>query len=323
MPQDTTAKHLPVQVELPADIRCAIALSYDTDMAAGYATDGICHGRTMPALHQYMLKLCETAEQYGVQLHFFQIGNGFEVPAVIEYLREILDRGHIIDSHTYSHMPLTSEDTSKLDDELALTNRLFEEHLGWTSIALRGPGGYTHGLDGLQANQEVILKNGFRWVSGRYNHDLYSQGQQFAVEASTREPVYAYPTGLIELPVQGYTDRAWFDALQCVDADAYAVWRREYGHEPVPQGWRCLWTPPNALDEWIAYNLAAADFAYENRLLWIPVWHPYSHYLHDPDNRMLQALLQHCAGKPEKVWVCTVRDAARMLVPSSLESTIA
>ena len=60
------------------------------------------------------LRLCETAEQYGVQMHYFQIGNGFEVPAVIDYLREILDRGHVIDTHThtYTHVPPISEETA-------------------------------------------------------------------------------------------------------------------------------------------------------------------------------------------------------------------
>ena len=307
-----STEHLPVKVRLPEGVRCAVALSYDTDMAAGYAPDGICHGRTMPALQEYMLRLCDTAERYGARVHFFQIGNGLEEPD-LEYLKEILHRGHLVDSHTYSHLALTTEDVGLLDEELARTNRLFQERLGWTSTVLRGPGGYTHGLDGLKANQEVILKNGFRWVSGRYNHDIYSQGEGFAREASLREPVYAYPTGLIELPVQGYTDRAWFDWQECTDPDAYTAWRRAHGHKPVPPGWRCPWTAPDALERWIAYNLAAADFAYEHRLLWIPVWHPYSHYLHDPENRMLPALLEHCAAKPEKVWVCSVRDAAEML----------
>jgi len=42
-------------------------------------------------------------------------------------------------------------------------------------------------------------------------------------------------------------------------------------------------------------------------------WHPYSHYLHDPENRMLPAMLEHCASKPERMWVCTVRDACEMV----------
>ncbi len=310
-----STEHLPIQVRLPEGVRCVIALSYDTDTAGGYAPDGVCHGRTPPFLHEYMLRLCDTAEQYSVTLHFFQIGNGLEEPRVVEYLKEILRRGHIIDSHTYSHLALTTDDVTRLDDELVLTNELFKERLGWQSTVLRGPGGYARGLDGLKANQEVILNNGFQWVSGRYSHRLYGQDQQFAIEASKREPVYAYPTGLIEIPVQGYTDRTWFDGIKCIDPQTYGAWRVAHGHQPVPDGWCCPWTAPDALDEWIGYNLSAADFAYENRLLWIPVWHPYSHYLHDPDNRMLPALLQHCAAKPERVLVCTVRDAAQMLLP--------
>ena len=37
---------------------------------------------------------------------------------------------------------------------------------------------------------------------------------------------------------------------------------------------------------------------------------------HDPDNRMLPALLEHCAAKPEQVLVCTLRDAVEWLETS-------
>ena len=74
-----------------------------------------------------------------------------------------------------------------------------------------------------------------------------------------------------------------------------------------------VWTPRGALDAWIEHILAAADFAYENRLLWTPVWHPYSHYVHDPENRVLPALLEHCAGKPETFAFYTLRDVVPML----------
>ncbi len=312
---DSSTLNRPVKVSLPPGVRCAIALSYDTDTAGGYAPDGICHGRTPPFLHEYMLRMCDAAETHDTRLHFFQIGDGLEEPRVVEYVREILGRGHIVDSHTYSHIALTTTDVEALNHELAVTNRLFKERLGWRSTILRGPGGYPQGLDGLPENQEVILDNGFRWVSGRYNHALYSQGLQFGLEAAAREPIYSYPSGLIEMTVQGYTDRAWFDTMKCIDAEAYQAWRVIEGHQPVPDGWQCPWTAPEALDEWIAHNLAAADFAYDNRLLWVPVWHPYTHYLHDPDNRMLPALLEHCAAKPEPVLVCTLRDAVDWLEP--------
>lgn len=132
-----------MNLRLPEGVRCAIALTYDTDMAGGYAPDGICHGRTMPPLQAYILRLCETAESFAVKLHFFHIANGLEEPD-ISYLRSILERGHIIDSHTYSHIQLTTDDLDALDRDLALATRLFEERLSVKSVGLRGPGGYIH-----------------------------------------------------------------------------------------------------------------------------------------------------------------------------------
>ena len=76
---------------------------------------------------------------------------------------------HIVDSHTYSHLPLITDDLPRLDEELARTNELFQQKLGWTSTILRGPGGYQHGLDGKPEKQRVVLKHGFKWVSCRFD----------------------------------------------------------------------------------------------------------------------------------------------------------
>ena len=301
-----------VKAELPPDVRCAVALSHDTDMAGGYAPDGVCHGRTMPALADYMLELCDTAEAHEVRLHFFQIGNGLEEKD-IGYLEEILRRGHVLDSHTHSHISLITDDVAALDEELERTNRLFEERLGWKSTVLRGPGGYPQGLRGRPANQEAILRNGFRWVSSQYELSFAENDGAAAIAAPSRNQPYSYPTGLVEIPIQSFTDRHWFDNMKNIDREAYAAWRKEHGHRPMPPGCRAPWTHPQALDEWVEYNLSVLDYTYEHCLLWVPVWHPYSHYLHDPGNRMLPVLLDHVAAKPDKVWVCTVRHAAGML----------
>ena len=81
-----------IRVELPEGARCAVALSYDLEMCAGYSPVLINHGRIMQPLRDYTLRLCDTAEAFGVQLHFFYVVNGLEEPD-IEYLREILRRG--------------------------------------------------------------------------------------------------------------------------------------------------------------------------------------------------------------------------------------
>ncbi|MCD6359309.1 MAG: polysaccharide deacetylase family protein [Armatimonadetes bacterium] len=304
--------YAPVPVTLPDGVRCAIALSYDTDMAGGYAPDGVCHGRTAPFLAEYMLRLCDTAEQFGVALQFFQIINGLEGDQDVGYLREIIARGHVVDSHTYSHAPLVG-DPEALDDELSRANRLLNERLGVTSTVLRGPGGYAEGLRGLPENQRIILDQGFEYVSCRYSDNLRSGDWDAAVSNPSVDVPCRYDSGLIELPIQTWTDRSFFDTLRCVDRAALESFRAEWGHRRVPGGFRPAWTAPGALDEWIDYNLQVAQHVYDNRLLCVMAWHPYSHYLHDPDNRMLPALLEWAAAQPERVWVCTLRDACGMV----------
>lgn len=304
---------------LPDGVRCAVALSYDLEMCAGYGgPDGINHGRLMPALQNYTLRLCELAERYGVALHFFYVCNGLEAPdaesRLVPFLREILDRGHVIDSHTFSHQGLTLVDANTLDQDLAHANCLLDQYLGLRSTVLRGPGGYPDGRRTLSpANRRVILHNGFRWVSGEYDPGTYELDREEWISAASRNLPYRYPEGLVEIPIQGWTDRMWFDMRPEADVGRLDEWRAASGHQPVPDGWRAPWVVPNALEDWIALNEGCLDYAYAHRLMWVPCWHPYTQYLHDPDMRILTALLEHAASKPEKAWVCTLRDAAAML----------
>lgn len=307
--------YLPLKATMPEGVRCAIALSYDLEMCAGYAPDGINHGRIMPELQAYTLKLCDIAEQNGVKLHFFYVCNGLE-ETDIRYLQEILRRGHVIDSHTLSHQHVAQSSPSLLDHELSQANQLLKEKLGITSTVLRGPYGYKQGWRNLPAeNRQVILKNGFRWLSGEYDDLVYSQTRVEWVRSPETNCPYQYPEGLVEIPFQGWSDRMWFDMRPEVDQQIISEWRGKYGHKPVPTGWKAPWPIPNALEGWIDLNLATVDTAYELGTLWVPVWHPYTHYLHDPEAHALKTLLQHTAAKPETAWVCTVRDAAAMLAP--------
>jgi len=303
----------PITVTLPEGVRCAIAMTYDTDMAAGYAPDGICHGRTMPQVKDYMLRLCATAEEHRVRLHFFQICNGLEATEDVGYLREVIDRGHDLDSHTYSHQPLVTDDLGMLDFELRRANELLAERLGRTSTVLRGPGGYVGGLRGRTENQQVILENGFRWVSCEYNFRTTPASYMDATSGPAEEVCYAYDSGLVELPIMSLTDRNFFDSLMCVDRPVYDAWRRELGHRALPADWqKAPWTREDALERWIEYNLATAEFAYERGLLWVVAWHPYTHLVHDPQNRALPALLGWAAARDD-VAVCTLRDAVAWL----------
>jgi peptidoglycan/xylan/chitin deacetylase (PgdA/CDA1 family) len=301
-----------VRVELPPGARCAVALSYDLEMCAGYSPVYINHGRIMSALRDYTLSLCEVASVHDVELQFFYVGNGLE-EADIGYLEQIIAGGNSIDNHTYSHMPLTTADTTALADELELTNRRFRERLGVESAVLRAPGGYAGGLNLLEVNQRTILDAGFQWVSSHTDATMGKYGAAHDVAAASRLQPYVYPTGLIEIPFHGWMDRIFFDFEHCEDPDALESWRRVSGHRPVPEGWICPWTSDGILDAWIEFNLAAFDYVYDHGLLWTPVWHPYTHYLHDPQNRALPTLLNHIQNKSEPVAMLTMREAGAAL----------
>ena len=215
-----------VRVALPQGVRCAVALSYDLEMCAGYSPTLINHGRIMPPLREYTLDLCTAAEAFDVSLQFFYVGNGLEDPD-IDYLREILRRGHVLDNHTYNHVHLSMPDTELLRQELELTNRRLRERLGVESTVLRGPGGLPGGLTMRYPNQQAILESGFRWVSSHMDSTMGLYGPDHDAASPARLQAYAYPNGLIELPIQGWMDRIFFDFHRCRDLDAQDAWRRK------------------------------------------------------------------------------------------------
>ena len=162
----------------------------------------------------------------------------------------------------------------------------------------------------------MILKNGFRWLSGEYSESVYGQSAAEWVKAVETGLPYRYPEGLVEIPFQGWSDRMWFDMRPEVDQNKIDFWRKVYGHRAVPAGWKAPWALPDALEGWIDLNLRTLDHLYDLGGMWVPVWHPYTHYLHDPEAQALSALLQHAASKPQKAWVCTLRDAVELLAPA-------
>ena len=300
-----------VAVKFPQPYRCGISFTFDTDMANGYSPPDNpgCHGRTAGFVSDKMQAIMDVAERFDVRLHWFKIANGLEDDCDYRVYAEALERGHDVDSHSYNHISLADSEPGVLNKDLCHANELLKKKLKVEPVILRGPYGYGRGKFPA-ANRKVVLDNGFKYVSGEFNGSFDTlRPPSEAINDSDDYPPHRYPDGLIEIPVHGYTDREFFD-FSPTDPDEFLKWRHEFGHKPVPADWKCPWTEEDALDKFIEYHKKGIDVAYENRMFYCFCSHPYSFYLHDRDNRVLEEIISHIRSKDEAVWIGTLRDFA-------------
>jgi peptidoglycan/xylan/chitin deacetylase (PgdA/CDA1 family) len=274
-------------VALFSEARCVVALGYDCEMVGCYHADerGVTHGYLNDQVIQYMLTLAGIAEQADVRLQYFILGQTFEQP--VDYLRDLLVRGHDLDQHTYTHFPLITEDVARVCQELADTSAAFEQHLGQHPMGLRGPGGYPQGLEAFPAVQQEIMDQGIAFVSTVYATKNPINGFDLAADSNAYMNLkhlqpYRYGSGLLEIPFMGYSDRNFLDNLE------------------------------RPLDAWIQHLRDCLDFAYDmGGMLYAPDLHPHTHLKHDPTCQVLPALLEHAGSKQEPVRFCTYREVAR------------
>jgi peptidoglycan/xylan/chitin deacetylase (PgdA/CDA1 family) len=245
---------------------------------------GVTHGRLDDRTLEYMLDLAALAEQADFRLQYYLLGQTLEhAPGVP---RELLTGGHALDQHTYSHHPLTSDDRAEICRQITATNCLFEETLGFRPLGLRGPGGYRHGLEGLTDVQQIILDAGLTFVSTHYStkaptgpYDVVADKNAYM--ALKHLQPRRYQTGLLELPIMGYSDRHWFD---------------NQGRD---------------LAGWIKHLQDCLDFAYDmGGRVYLPCAHPDTCSRHDPGLQTLPALIEHARRKHEPVLFVTHRQVA-------------
>jgi len=270
------------------EARCAVALGWDCEMIGAYADTnptGTTHGHLDDRVLQTMLDLAGLAEQAGARLQFFILGQTLEGP--VDVLRDLAGRGHALDQHTHSHLSLLSGDAAAVKREVGETSRLFEQTLGFRPMGLRGPGGYRDGLEGREDVQAMASAAGLRFVSTHYatksptgKYDVVADKNAYMMMKHMQPR--AYPNGLLEIPMSGYSDRHWFDN----------------------QG--------RGLAGWIRHLQDCLDFVYDmGGLLYAPALHPDTHSRHDPGLATLPAVVEHVRKKHDPVRFVTYREVAQ------------
>ncbi len=231
--------------------KAQIAITLDLEMSRHYPTRGNTEwdyqkGNLDEATKQYAVQAARVAKEHGGLIHFFCVGRVLEQPRV-DWLKEIAGAGHPIGNHTYDHVNVLATEPTKTQFRFQrapwlvkgmTAKQIIEENIRMTSIGLRQragikergfrtPGGFRDGLAGRPDIQEMLLAQGFKWVSSKYpSHksgvpkeeptpDVYAD----IVRAQSEAQPFVYPSGLIEIPMSPISD---------VNAFRSKFWKLDY-----------------------------------------------------------------------------------------------
>ncbi|MGC6446888.1 MAG: polysaccharide deacetylase family protein [Rubripirellula sp.] len=294
--------------------KAQIAITFDLEMSRMYPTRDMLEwdyqkGNLNKPTKAYALEAARTARDRGALIHFFCVGRVLEQPN-IDWLKQIATMGHPVGNHTYDHVNVwsaTPEQTQFrfqrspwlvrgkdvkeiIRENIRITTLAMKQRAGIDADGFRTPGGSRTALDGREDLQQLLLHEGFSWVSSKYPHHKSSQAGEppgedvFAsiVEAQQQAQPYVYPTGLIEIPMSPISD---------VGAFRTSRWKLDHFLKSIRQ---CV--------EWTIENQAVFDF----------LCHPSIMHVEDPELkavRLICDLVNQASDKAEVVGLSKIAES--------------
>lgn len=225
------------RAEPPAK-KALIAITLDLEMSAEYPRRGMTEwnyrkGELDADTKQYAVEAAKRVKQRDGVVHFFAVGQTLEQPDV-DWLKGLAEAGHPIGNHTYDHINLKATKAEDLqhrfrrapwlledrpvgeviENNIAMTTRALKQRCGIEAAGFRTPGGFHDGLSDRPELQRLLLKQGFTWVSSLYpQHKASAAGEMPGAElyadllrAQAAAQPFAYPSGLIEIPMSPISD---------------------------------------------------------------------------------------------------------------------
>ncbi|HUR54096.1 MAG TPA: polysaccharide deacetylase family protein, partial [Gemmataceae bacterium] len=223
---------------LPQKRKALVAITLDLEMSAEYPIRGMTEwnyrkGDLDADTKKYATAAAKVAKDRGGLIHFFAVGSTLEQEDV-GWLKDLAAAGHPVGNHTYDHVNLLAEKPDDLqfrfrrapwlirgktlaeviEDNVAMTTRALKERCGIVANGFRTPGGFRDGLKARPDLQRMLLKQGFTWVSSLYPaHTCGKPKEQpgeavYAdiVKAQAASQPFAYPSGLVEVPMSPVSD---------------------------------------------------------------------------------------------------------------------
>ncbi|MEZ6128067.1 MAG: polysaccharide deacetylase family protein [Planctomycetaceae bacterium] len=291
--------------------KARIAITFDLEMSRMYPTRDITEwdfqkGNLNEPTKQYALQAARLANDRDAQIHFFCVGRVLE-QANIDWLKDIAAMGHPIGNHTYDHVNVWAQTPQKtqfrferspwlvegrtaqeiIRENIRVTTLAMKQRAGITPDGFRTPGGSSAALDGREDLQQMLLDEGFTWVSSKYPpHKSSTAGTEptdevftSIVDALPHAQPYVYTTQLIEIPMSPISD---------VGAFRTSRWKLEHFLKSVRQ---CV--------EWTIEQGAVFDF----------LCHPSIMYVEDPQFetvKLICDLVRQAGDKAEIVGLSTI-----------------
>ncbi|MBI4606491.1 MAG: polysaccharide deacetylase family protein [Planctomycetes bacterium] len=273
-----------------AEGKALVAITLDLEMARNFPRWEDTHwdyekGNLNEETKRYAVEAARRVKARGGVIHFFAVGRALEQEKV-DWLQDIVRAGHPVGNHTYDHVYVLATKPEEIQyrfqrapwliegktpaevirENIRLTTAALKARLGIEPAGFRTPGGFANGLEGRPDVQRMLLELGFPWVSCKYPAHPYGEpGKEPApevlagiVKAQEAAQPFAYPTGLIDVPMSPISD---------IGAFRNARWKLARFLEAVRLG---------------------VEWAIERRAVFDLLCHPSVMYVMDPEMRAFE-----------------------------------
>jgi peptidoglycan/xylan/chitin deacetylase (PgdA/CDA1 family) len=222
----------------PVARKALVAITLDLEMSAQYPRRDMLEwnyrkGDLDDATKKYAIEAGRIVKERGGLIHYFCVGAVLEQPDV-GWLKDLAAAGHPIGNHTYDHVNVKATRPEDIQfrfrrapwlirgqtpqqvilENIRMTTAGLKERAGITAAGFRTPGGFGNGLADRPDVRRLLLDLGYTWVSSKYpahamgkpkeepTEEVYST----IVKAQEEAQPFAYPDGLIEVPMSPVSD---------------------------------------------------------------------------------------------------------------------
>lgn len=300
----------------PKPRKARIAITFDLEMSAQYPKREQTEwnyekGNLDEATKQYSVAAAKLASELGGVIHFFCVGRVLEQPNV-DWLKQLAEDGHAVGNHTYDHVNVKAtkpEETQfrfqrapwlvegqtareVIDRNIRVTTKSLKARAGIEANGFRTPGGFSNGLADRPDVQQLLLDQGFTWVSSKYpTHQYGKVGEAPTVDvlvslgkAYPEAQPFVYPSGLIEIPMSPISDVGAFRSTR--------------------------WS----LDSFLTATRLGVEWAIQHRAVFDLLVHPSCLVVEDPEFKILRLMTDLVRAAGDRAEIVTLDHIAATAV---------